>query len=77
MLFSVHEIGRNCTLLDVLNSAFGVLFLVLFDRLLHLYLLFEPLLVEQFGLDTLQGLSLLSNDLGLPSLLLSSLLIGI
>lgn len=77
LLLSVHEIGGDCAFLDVLHSALGVLLFVLFDSLLHLYLLLEPLLVEELGLDTLQGLCLLGDDLGLSGLFLPALLLRV
>ena len=77
LLLPVHEVSGHCALLDVLDSALGVLLLVLLDGLLHLYLLLEALLIEELGLEALQGLRLLGDDLGLPCVLLPALLLGI
>lgn len=71
LLFSVHEVSRDCSFLDVFHSALGVFFFVFFDGFLHLYLLLEAFLIEEFGLDALEGLCLLGNDLGLTGFLLA------
>lgn len=77
LLLSIHQISWHCSFLNILSFAFRVLLLMFFDRFLHLYLFFEPLLIEQFGFDSLKRLSFLGDDLGLPSILLPSLLLGI
>lgn len=77
LLVPVHEIGRDCALLDVLYSALGVLFLMLLDGLLHLYFLLEALLIEELSLEALQCLGLLGDDLGLSCVLFAALLLGI
>lgn len=77
LLLSIHEISGHCSFLNVLYSAFGILFFVLFDRLFHLYLLFKPLSVEQFGFDTFEGLGLLGNNFSFSCFLLSSFFLSI
>jgi hypothetical protein len=77
LLLSIHEICWDCSILNILNSAFCVLFLMLFNRLLHLNLFFKSFLIEKFGFDTLQCLSLLWYNFGLSCLFLSSLLLSI
>jgi hypothetical protein len=77
LLLTIHEIGWDCAFLDVFHSALGVLLFVLFDGLLHLDLLFEPLLVEEFGLETLEGLGLLGDGLRLTGFLLTAFLLCI
>lgn len=77
LLFSVHEISRDCSFLNILHSALGVLFLVLLDGFLHLDLLLEAFLIEELGLDALEGLCLLGNDLGLTGFFLATLLLSI
>jgi len=51
LLLSVHKIGWDCALFDILNSAFCILLFVLFDSLFHLYFLFESFLIEYFSFD--------------------------
>lgn len=77
LLVPIHQIGRHCSILNVLNATFRIFLLMLFYRLFHLYLLFEPFLVEKFSFNTFQGLCLLGNDLCFSGLFLSSLLLGV
>lgn len=77
LLLPVHEVGRHCAVLDILDPALGVLLLMLLDGLLHLYFLLEALLIEELGLEALQGLGLLGDDFGLSCLLLAALFLGV
>jgi hypothetical protein len=77
LLLSVHEISRDSTFLNVLDSAFGVFLFVLFDGFFHLNLLFESFFVEDFGFESSESLSFFGDDFSFSGIFLSTFLLRI
>lgn len=77
LLFSIHEIGRYGSFLNILNSGLGVLFFMLFDGFFHLNFLFKSFLVKYLGLESSQCLCFFGDDFSLSGLFLTTFLISI
>lgn len=74
LLFPIHKISRDGSLLDLVISAFSIFLFVLFDGFFHLYFLFKPFFIEQFSFNTFEGLCFFGDNFWFSSLFLSSLL---
>jgi hypothetical protein len=77
LLFSIHEIGRYGSFLNILDSGLGVLFFMLLDGFFHLDFLFKSFLVKYLGLESSQCLCFFGDDFSLSGLFLTTFLISI
>jgi hypothetical protein len=77
LLFSIHQICRNCTLFNWFHFPFSIFLLIFLNRFFHLYFLFKAILIEYFSFDSSECLCFLWYHLGLSGLFLSLFFFGI